>query len=168
MALRNTAWHQVEPGQIVSFLYKGQDSNRAVKRTILVINPNLRYRKKSTKRTKSFVVGLQLDTAITPPITESKLENLFGKIGGLEIEEGAISADLKDRMTPADTTRLYRKLKDLVGKYKNYRTFSRRLCLKRRVYLEMDYRRIPKDTLEQFGTEMSKKFTAAFEAEDED
>ena len=115
MALRNTAWHQVEPGQIVSFLYKGQDSNRAVKRTILVLNPNLRYRKKSTKRVKSFVVGLQLDTAITPPITESKLENLFGKIGGLEIEEGAISADLKDRMTPADTTRIYRKLKDLVG-----------------------------------------------------
>ena len=68
MALRNTAWHQVEPGQIVSFLYKGQDSNRAVKRTILVLNPNLRYRKKSTKRVKSFVVGLQLDTAITPVI----------------------------------------------------------------------------------------------------
>ena len=73
MALRNTAWHQVEPGQIVTFLYKGKDSKRAVKRTILVLNPNLRYRKKSTKRVKSFVVGLQLDTAITPPITSTKL-----------------------------------------------------------------------------------------------
>jgi len=168
MALRNTAWHQVEPGQIVSFLYKGQDSNRAVKRTILVLNPNLRYRKKSTKRVKSFVVGLQLDTAITPPITESKLENLFGKIGGLEIEEGAISADLKDRMTPADTTRIYRKLKDLVGKYNNYRTFSRRLCLKRRVYLEIDYRKIPKDTLDKFNKEMSNKLSNVFEDNNED
>ncbi len=168
MALRNTAWHQVEPGQIVTFLYKADGSKRAVKRTILVLNPNLRYRKKSTKRIKSFVVGLQLDTAITPPITSTKLENLFGKIGGLEIEEGAIAGDLKDRMTPADTTRLYKKLKNLVSKYNNYRTFSRRMCLKRRVYLEMDYRRIPKDTLEQFGTEMSKKFVTAFEAEDED
>ena len=168
MALRNTAWHQVEPGQIVSFLYKGQDSNRAVKRTILVINPNLRYRKKSTKRVKSFVVGLQLDTAITPPITESKLENLFGKIGGLEIEEGAIAGDLKDRMTPADTTRIYRKLKNLVSKYNNYRTFSRRLCLKRRVYLEVAYSKIPKDTLDEFGKEMNKKFQNQLEGNNED
>jgi len=168
MALRNTAWHQVEPGQIVTFLYKGKDSKRAVKRTILVLNPNLRYRKKSTKRVKSFVVGLQLDTAITPPITSTKLENLFGKIGGLEIEEGAIAGDLKDRMTPADTTRLYKKLKNLVSKYNNYRTFSRRMCLKRRVYLEVAYSKIPKDTLDEFGREMSKKFQNQLEGNDED
>ena len=159
MALRNTARHQDEPGQIVSFLYKGQDSNRAVKRTILVINPNLRYRKKSTKRTKSFVVGLQLDTAITPPITESKLENLFGKIGGLEIEEGAIAGDLKDRLSKAETVKLTGRLRPF---YKYLRTYSLAEARRNRVYLEVDYMRIPKDTMDKFDAEVLREYEELF------
>jgi len=45
MALRNTTWHKVEPGQIISFVYKTKGENRGYKRTIMLLNPDLKYRK---------------------------------------------------------------------------------------------------------------------------
>jgi len=164
MSVRNTAWTKVEPGQIVTFMYKSKGETRGYKRTILLLNPDLRFRKKTTKRIKRFVAGLVLDTAITRPLTESKVEKLFGKLGGLEFEEEAIAADLPDRVSKAQTRVMYRRLKALVKNYKNYRTFDRRECLKRRVYLEVDYNKIPKDTLVEFSKEMERKFTKQIEA----
>ena len=164
MSVRNTAWTKVEPGQIVTFMYKSKGETRGYKRTILLLNPDLRFRKKTTKRIKRFVAGLVLDTAITRPLTESKVEKLFGKLGGLEFEEEAIAADLPDRVSKAQTRVMYRRLKALVKNYKNYRTFDRRECLKRRVYLEVDYNKIPKDTLVEFSKEMEQKFTKQIEA----
>ena len=168
MALRNTAWHSVEPGQIVTFMYKSQDEARGYKRTVLILNPDLRFRKKSTKRIKRFVAGLILDTAITRPLTETKVEKMFGKLGGLEVEEGTLAADMPDRVSKAQTTVYYRRLKNLVKAYGNYRTFDRRECLKRRVYLEVDYNKIPKDTLDKFGKEMEQKFSKQIEGALED
>ncbi len=78
MAIRNTSWHRIEPGQIVSFVYKSQNEKRGYKRTVLVINPDWKYRKKSTGRIKRYVVGLVLDTAIAAPLTIPKLNRLLG------------------------------------------------------------------------------------------
>ena len=153
MALRNTTWTKVEPGQIISFVYKTKKETRGYKRTILLLNPDLKYRKKSTGRIKRFVVGLVLDTAITRPLTETKVDKLFNLTGGLEVEEGALAANLPDTISKAQTKKLYNRLKSVVNQYKNYRTFDRRECLKRRVYLEIDYKGIPKDTLDRFESE---------------
>ena len=153
MALKNTTWHKVEPGQIISFVYKTKKETRGYKRTILLLNPDLKYRKKSTGRIKRFVVGLVLDTAITRPLTETKVDKLFNLTGGLEVEEGALAANLPDTISKAQTKKLYNRLKSVVNQYKNYRTFDRRECLKRRVYLEIDYKGIPKDTLDRFESE---------------
>ena len=160
MALKNTAWHAVEPGQIVSFMYKTKGENRGYKRTVLILNPDMHYRTKAKGRIKRFVVGIQLDTAITRPMTESKLEVLFKRIGGLEFEEGAVSADLPDRMSKAATVKLTGRLRPW---YKFLRTYSRRECRLRRVYLEMDYMRIPKDTLDKFDEELTRKYEKLFE-----
>ena len=43
--MRNTTWTQIEPGQIVRFMYKGLKQDRAVQRVVLVIDPKYRYRK---------------------------------------------------------------------------------------------------------------------------
>ena len=134
----------------------------------LILNPDLRFRKKSTKRIKRFVAGLILDTAITRPLTETKVEKMFGKLGGLEVEEGTLAADMPDRVSKAQTTVYYRRLKNLVGQYQNYRTFDRRECLKRRVYLEVDYNKIPKDTLDKFAKEMEHKYQKIVEGKLED
>ena len=160
MALRNTAWHAVEPGQIATFGYKSEGSNKLYKRTVLIINPDMRYRKKTTKRIKRFVVGIQLDTQITRPITETKLEMLFKRVGGLEFEEGAVAGDLPDRLSKAGTIKLTGRLRPW---YKFFRTYSRRECRKRRVYLEMDYLRIPKDTVDKFSEEIMKQYEKLFE-----
>ena len=163
MALRNIAWHLIKPGQIVNFIYKSKEDTKGYKRTVLVLNPDYNYRKKSTGRTKRFVIGLVLDTAVTTPITETKLERLFKKLGGLELEDGSLSADLPDRMTSVNTTKLYNRLKTVVRKYDIWRSFDRRECRKRRVYLEIDYKGIPKDVLDKFNEEMMESNNKEFE-----
>ena len=164
MALRNTTWHKVEPGQIISFVYKTKNETRGYKRTIMLLNPDLKYRKKSTGRIKRYVVGLVLDTQITRPLTTTKVEQLFNRTGGLEMEEDALAANLPDTISKAQNTKLYNRLKAFVRTNKNYRTFDRRECLKRRVYLEVDYKGIPKDTLDRFESEQRIKH--AFMLED--
>ena len=164
MALRNTTWHKVEPGQIISFVYKSKGENRGYKRTIMLLNPDLKYRKKSTGRIKRYVVGLVLDTQITRPLTTTKVEQLFNRTGGLEVEEEALAANLPDTISKAQNTKLYNRLKAFVKTNKNYRTFDRRECLKRRVYLEVDYKGIPKDTLDRFESE--QRIENAFMLED--
>ena len=160
MALRNTAWHAVKPGYIVTFMYKSKGSSRGYKRTVLIINPDMRYRPKTTGRIRRYVVGIQLDTQITRPITTTKLEMLFKRIGGLEFEDGAVAGDLPDRMSKAGTVKLTGRLRPW---YKYFRTYSRRECRKRRVYLEMDYMRIPKDTADTFSEEIMKQYEKLFE-----
>ena len=164
MALRNTSWHKVEPGQIISFVYKTKNETRGYKRTIMLLNPDLKYRKKSTGRIKRYVVGLVLDTQITRPLTTTKVEQLFNRTGGLEMEEDALAANLPDTISKAQNTKLYNRLKAFVRTNKNYRTFDRRECLKRRVYLEVDYKGIPKDTLDRFESE--QRIKNAFMLED--
>ena len=164
MAIRNTTWHKVEPGQILSFVYKTKNETRGYKRTIMLLNPDLKYRKKSTGRIKRYVVGLVLDTQITRPLTTTKVEQLFNRTGGLEMEEEALAANLPDTISKAQNTKLYNRLKAFVRTNKNYRTFDRRECLKRRVYLEVDYKGIPKDTLDRFESE--QRIKNAFMLED--
>ena len=164
MALRNTTWHKVEPGQIISFVYKTKNETRGYKRTIMLLNPDLKYRKKSTGRIKRYVVGLVLDTQITRPLTTTKVEQLFNRTGGLEMEEDALAANLPDTISKAQNTKLYNRLKAFVRTNKNYRTFDRRECWKRRVYLEVDYKGIPKDTLDRFESE--QRIKNAFMLED--
>ena len=164
MALRNTTWQKVEPGQIISFVYKSKGENRGYKRTIMLLNPDLKYRKKSTGRIKRYVVGMVLDTQITRPLTTTKVEQLFNRTGGLEVEEEALAANLPDTISKAQNTKLYNRLKAFVKTNKNYRTFDRRECLKRRVYLEVDYKGIPKDTLDRFESE--QRIKNAFMLED--
>lgn len=170
MAIRNTSWHRIEPGQIVSFVYKSQNEKRGYKRTVLVINPDWKYRKKSTGRIKRYVVGLVLDTAIAAPLTTPKLNRLLGVLptkskSGLEVEEGAISAELPDNLSKAETRKIYRKIKKVVKQYQNYRTFDRRECLKRRVFLEIDYKRLPKQLLQEFQEEQLTNLTRSVESE---
>ena len=81
--MKNTTWANIEPGQIVSFLYKSKGESKPVKRTVLCINPEIRYRKKNGRTTK-FFMGIQLDTAVTKPISSGELNRLKVRLAGLE------------------------------------------------------------------------------------
>ena len=55
-----------------------------------------------------------MDTQITPPITTTKVEQLFNRTGGLEMEEALIiAANLPDTISKAQNTKLYNRLKSV-------------------------------------------------------
>ena len=85
MALRNTSWDKVEAGQIVNFIYKSKKEAKGSKRTVIIINSDYKYRKKSTGRIKRFVVGLQIDVAGKRPLAKNQLNQIFESFGGMEI-----------------------------------------------------------------------------------
>jgi len=142
--MRNTIWQQVQPGQIVSFLYRSKNSSRAEKRTVLCIDPEYTYRKKSTKRNVKLFVGLQLETTMRGPINARTLDQAIRLLGGAQLDRGVTEiGDFQDEMDDTDVQLVYRALKRFVKKHDVFRTFFLRECRKRRVYLIDNYRRLP-------------------------
>ena len=142
--MKNTIWQQVQPGQIVSFLYKSKNSSRAEKRTVLCIDPEYTYRKKSTKRNVKLFVGLQLETTLRGPINARTLDQAIRLLGGAQLDRGVTEiGDFQDEMDDTDVQLVYRALKRFVKKHDVFRTFFLRECRKRRVYLIDNYRRLP-------------------------
>ena len=142
--MRNTSWHKVLPGQIIYFTYKSKHDDVGYPRTVLVLNPKLRYKKKSTNRSKYYLVGLILDTRISRGLTAGQLKALFGKIGGIQVrDDGTFGPNLREGQTPESTSMVYNRLSEFVGNYDIWRTFSLAECRKRRVYLEGKWSKIP-------------------------
>tara|TARA_E500000318_G_C3498529_1_gene187417 strand:+ start:210 stop:698 length:489 start_codon:yes stop_codon:yes gene_type:complete len=142
--MRNTIWQKVQPGQIVSFLYKSKNSKRAEKRTVLCIDPEYTYRKKSTKRNVKLFVGLQLETTLRGPINARTLDQAVKLLGGAKLDRGVTEiGDFEDSMDDTDVELIYTRLKRFVKKHDVFRTFFLRECRKRRVYLIDNYRRLP-------------------------
>ena len=142
--MRNTIWQQVQPGQIVSFLYRSKNSSRAEKRTVLCIDPEYTYRKKSTKRNVKLFVGLQLETTLRGPINARTLDQAIRLLGGAQLDRGVVEVgNFEDEMDDTDVELVYKSLKRFVKKHDVFRTFFLRECRKRRVYLIDNYRRLP-------------------------
>jgi len=140
MAIKNTTWHKIEPGQIVTFMYQSKHDSSAIKRTVLCINPEIRYRKKNGRTTK-FFIGFQLSRRGEKEIMPSKLNRLLRKMGGLESEEGVLGADIKENISKIETEQLIRMLRTETSRY---RTFNLRKCKTKRVFLETEYKKLPK------------------------
>ena len=45
--MKNTSWERVQPGQIVSFIYKNKNEKKGIKRTVLCLSKRHPYRKKN-------------------------------------------------------------------------------------------------------------------------
>ena len=116
--MKNTIWQQVQPGQIVSFLYKSKNSSRAEKRTVLCIDPEYTYRKKSTKRNVKLFVGLQLETTLRGPINARTLDQALRLLGGTQLDKGVVEVDnFEDTMNDTDAEILYESIKTCVKKH---------------------------------------------------
>ena len=72
--MKNTTWQLVESGQIVSFRYKSEN-RRSVNRTVLCLDPEFRYRKKSTNRVVQFFIGLELNASDKPSFSQLQEQN---------------------------------------------------------------------------------------------
>lgn len=147
--MKNINWNQIQPGQIIKFTYKSMGDKRGISRVVLVLDPNYKYKKKSTGRAVKFVVGLELDTFIKPPITKQKFEKLIKTLGGLSLDEGVKEVgDNPDKVIRQDRTKnLYNSIKFVIEKQDLFRTYFLRECRKRRVFLLDNYERFPKKAL---------------------
>ena len=142
--MKNTIWQQVQPGQIVSFLYKSKNSPRAERRIVLCIDPEYTYRKKSTKRNIKLFVGLQLETTLRGPINARTLDQAIRLLGGANLDRGVVEiGQFEDEMDDTDVALVYDRLKRFIKKHDVFRTFFLRECRKRRVYLVDNYKRLP-------------------------
>ena len=148
--MRNTSWHKVQPGQIIYFTYKSKHDDVGYPRTVLVLNPKLRYRKKSTNRSKYYLVGLVLDTRISRGLTAGQLKKIFGRLGNIQVrDDNTFGPNLSEGQTPETTSMIYEQLEEFVNNYDIWRTFSLAECRKRRVYLEEKWKRIPEKDLKK-------------------
>ncbi len=146
--MKNTSWDKVQPGQIVSFIYKSKNETKGIKRTVLCLSPRYPYRKKNGRLTY-FFVGLQLDTAVSRPITASRFQALIEQFGGLSKDKNTTEVgDFKNTISQSDVKKLYRTLIDYIEQYKIFRTYKLRECRKRRVYLEDEYHELPQEALD--------------------
>jgi|TARA_B100001094_G_scaffold160_1_gene169 hypothetical protein len=147
--MKNINWNQIQPGQIIKFTYKSMGDKRGISRVVLVLDPSYKYKKKSTGRAVKFVVGLELDTFIKPPITKQKFEKLIKTLGGLSLDEGVKEVgDNPDKVIKQDRTKnLYNSIKFVIEKQDLFRTYFLRECRKRRVFLLDNYERFPKKAL---------------------
>ena len=147
--MKNTTWQRVEPGQIVKFSYKSMNSKRGEQRVILIIDPKYRYKKKSTNRIVEYVVGLQLDTALRPPINVRSFNKLISLYDGLSIDEGIIEVGEQQDIADKDVAeKVYKKLKRFLKTNDIFRTFFLRECKKRRVFLLDSYQGFPRKAKE--------------------
>ena len=161
--MKNTTWQQIQPGQIVRFSYKTKGMPRGEQRTVLILDPKYRYRKKSTRRNVDFVVGLQLDTLLRPPISVRSFNRLIKSFGGLTLDEGIIEVgDNPDRADENTAEQIYIILRRFLKRNDVFRTYYLRECRKRRVFLLDEYKRFPekaknKIDLERRINELIKK-----------
>ena len=127
--MKNTSWMRVESGQIVSFRYKS--SGRSAQRTVLCLDPEYLYRKKSTGRVVKFFIGLELYASDKPRIPRSVLQQLFKLLG-------------KGDPTPSQTDaqemeKLYQLIKGFLKRTPIFKTYLLRKCRLNRVFLETKY-----------------------------
>ena len=134
--MKNTTWSNLQPGQIVRFIYKSKNSQRGIQRTVLIIDPKYKYRKKSTNRSVDFVVGIQLDTLLSAPINVRNFNKLISQFGGLFEDEGNIEiGNQPNRANSQRTEDIYKTLERFLSKNDVFRTYFSRECRKRRVFL---------------------------------
>ena len=76
--MKNTTWYDVEPGDVVSFMYKGQgDFAKSARRIVICLDPRFEYRKKTTNRIVEYFIGLEIFNTSKPNITPTVIKQLF-------------------------------------------------------------------------------------------
>ena len=146
--MKNTAWTNVESGQIVSFRYKSEDG-RSVNRTVLCLDPEFRYRKKSTGRVVQFFIGLELNASDKPSLPVGKAKQLFEILGTTD--------DTPTQTTTQEMEKIYQSIKGFLNSTPIFKTYLLRKCRKNRVFLENKYQSLNTLQVKQVADKISKQ-----------
>ena len=144
--MKNTNWFILEPGQVVSFIYKSQTGDKtSARRTVICLDPRYRYRKQSTGRVVEYFIGLEIDNSLKPTIQPAILKQLFEILG----ENVDIISD--DTNEEARMKKIYLELKQFLNRNPIFKTYFYRECRKRRVFLEDKYASLNKLQIKQIS-----------------
>ena len=166
--MKNTSWDKVQPGQIVSFIYKSKNQKSGTRRWAICIDPNYVYRKKNGRTTKLFI-GIQIDQVgkqrQSKPVIKEIIDSLGGIAGmhdaagrhvGRQVDIEGVVQDEKPRdVSSGEFRKVYARLKGIIRRESIFRSYNLRECRKRRVFLEDKYDFIPQENIKQFVTEIN-------------
>ena len=138
--MKNTYWDAIEPGDVVSFIYKGQqDDSKSARRVVICLDPRYEHRKKSTNRIVDYFIGLEIFNSSKSNLTPTIIKQLFELLSeNADVVLTDAQSGGRSRME-----RIYLELKELLKKEPNlFRTYFFREWRKRRVFLEDKYDRL--------------------------
>ena len=138
--MKNTYWDAIEPGDVVSFIYKGQqDISKSARRVVICLDPRYEHRKKTTNRIVEYFVGLEIFNSQKSNLTPTVIKQTFDILSeNADVVLTDPQSGGKDRMQ-----KIYADLKELLKREPDlFRTYFYRECRKRRVFLEDKYARL--------------------------
>ena len=138
--MKNTYWDAIEPGDVVSFIYKGQqDDSKSARRVVICLDPRYEHRKKSTNRIVDYFIGLEIFNSSKSNLTPTIIKQLFELLSeNADVVLTDAQSGGRSRME-----RIYLELKELLKKEPNlFRTYFFRECRRRRVFIEDKYDRL--------------------------
>ena len=142
MARIGTSWGRIQPGDIISFNYKGKTSGKQRLHTILVLNPKY-YITDSEGQRVFQLIGLKLAEQRVRTIREAGkiVKQIFNRIGTLEaIDEKKdiyrVQMKKQDLFWGGAKDIVYRRIRYLLGKEPIYRTYDWERARKSPVFYE--------------------------------
>tara|TARA_Y100001973_G_C5165184_1_gene315710 strand:+ start:973 stop:1473 length:501 start_codon:yes stop_codon:yes gene_type:complete len=138
--MKNTYWDAIEPGDVVSFIYKGQqDISKSARRVVICLDPRYEHRKKTTNRIVEYFVGLEIFNSQKSNLTPTVIKQTFDILSeNADVVLTDPQSGGKSRMQ-----KIYADLKELLKREPDlFRTYFYRECRKRRVFLEDKYARL--------------------------
>ena len=161
---KNTNWHVISPGDVVSFRYKSTTgSRRSILREVICLDPLYRYRKKSTGRIIQLFIGLEINNQERPalrPVEITELLDLLSK-AGQQFSRGQVTAGQEARMRA-----MYKSLELFLKKHPIFKTYLLRECRKYRVFEENKYADLQSHQVK--GSKDEKKMVEDFKVDKSD
>ena len=138
--MKNTYWDAIQPGDVVSFIYKGQGDNaKSARRVVICLDPRYEHRKKTTNRVVDYFIGLEIFNSQKSNLSPTVIKQTF------DLLSENVDTVLTDPQSGGRSRmeKIYLELKDLLKRNPElFRTYFYREARKRRVFLEDKYDRL--------------------------
>lgn len=153
--MKNTYWDAVEPGDVVSFIYKGQgDDAKSARRIVICLDPRYEHRKKTTNRIVDYFVGLEIFNSQKSNLTPTVIKQTFDILS----ENADVVLSDAESGGRARMEKIYIQLKELLKRNPDlFRTYFYREARKRRVFLEDKYQRLNSIQIKQVTEQLLRE-----------
>ena len=146
MAKLSYSWSKVSRGDIISFRYPTKEG-RVLRRTVLVFEPKLRNKAKNPS--SDFLLhGIQLEISNRPITSMQEIRKILETAGSLKVVD--VDSQVYEVKIKGQTKSLYTRLKNLIKKHGNFRTYNYDEIKTSQVFLE-DLRLPPNFVKELIG-----------------